>query len=59
VSAFACAVADRPDLLLIVLGGHNPDRESAQQTKRRYLARVRNAATAGRNRVLIVDQALS
>lgn len=59
MSAFACAVADRPDLFLIVLGGHNPDRESAQQAKRRYLARVRNAASAGRNQVLIVDQALS
>lgn len=59
VSAFARAAADRPDLFLVVLGGHRPDRESAQRAKDDYLHRVRDLASPIRDRVLILDRPLT
>src|SRR5712691_5156140 len=43
VSAFARAAMHRPDLFLLVLTGHCPDRESARRAKDRYLDAVRAA----------------
>jgi glycosyltransferase involved in cell wall biosynthesis len=59
VSAFARAAADRPDLFLVVLAGHRPDRESARRAKDGYLEAVRAAAGAVADRILLVDRALS
>ncbi len=59
VSAFARAAADRPDLFLIVLGGHTPDRESARRAKEGYLGQVRDTARAAQGRLLIVEHTLS
>jgi glycosyltransferase involved in cell wall biosynthesis len=59
VSAFARAAADRPDLFLVVLGGHRPDRESAQRAKDDYLDRIRDAVSAIRDRVLILEHPLT
>jgi glycosyltransferase involved in cell wall biosynthesis len=58
VSAFARAAADRSDLFLVVLGGHRPDRESAQRAKDGYLDRIRDAASAIRGRCLILEHPL-
>ncbi len=57
--AFACAAADRPDLFLVVLGGHRPDRESARRAKEGYLDRVRDAASTLGDRLLIVERTLT
>jgi glycosyltransferase involved in cell wall biosynthesis len=59
VSAFASAAADRPDLFLVVLGGHRPNRESAQRAKDDYLDRIRDAASAIRDRILILEEPLT
>ena len=59
VSAFARAAAGRPDLFLVVLAGHRPDRESARRAKDGYLEAVRAAADAAADRILFVDRALS
>jgi glycosyltransferase involved in cell wall biosynthesis len=59
VSAFARAAADRPDLFLVVLGGHRPDRESTQRAKDDYLDRVRDAASAIRDRCVILEDPLT
>jgi glycosyltransferase involved in cell wall biosynthesis len=59
VSAFARAAADRPDLFLVVLGGHRPDRESAQRAKDDYLDRIRDAASAIRDRCIILADPLT
>jgi glycosyltransferase involved in cell wall biosynthesis len=59
VSAFALAARDRPDLYLVVLAGHSPDRESAQRAKERYLSLVRAATGGLEDRILIVDRALT
>jgi glycosyltransferase involved in cell wall biosynthesis len=59
VSAFARAAADRPDLFLVVLGGHRPDRKSAQRAKDDYLDRIRDAVSAIRDRVLILEHPLT
>jgi glycosyltransferase involved in cell wall biosynthesis len=58
VSAFARAATDRPDLFLVVLGGHRPDRESARRAKASYLDRIGEAATSIRDRMLIVERTL-
>jgi glycosyltransferase involved in cell wall biosynthesis len=59
VSSFARAAADRPDLFLVVLGGHRPDRESARRAKDEYLDRIRDASSAIRDRVLIIEHPLT
>lgn len=59
VSAFAEAARDRPDLFLVVLAGHRPDRESARRAKDDYLTGVRAAADGLQGRILIVDHALT
>jgi glycosyltransferase involved in cell wall biosynthesis len=59
VSAFARAAADRPDLFLVVLGGHRPDRESARRAKDDYLDRIRDAASAIGDRFLILEHPLT
>jgi glycosyltransferase involved in cell wall biosynthesis len=59
VSAFARAVADRPDLFLVVLAGHRPDRESARRAKDDYVDLVRATAAGVEDRVLLVDRPLS
>jgi hypothetical protein len=59
VSAFARAAADRPDLFLVVLAGHRPDRKSARRAKDSYLRLVRAAAGALQGRILVVDRALT
>jgi glycosyltransferase involved in cell wall biosynthesis len=59
VSAFARTAADRPDLFLVVLGGHRPDRESARRAKDDYLDRIRDAASAIRDRCIILEDPLT
>ena len=59
VSAFAQAAAGRPDLFLVVLTGHRPDRESARRAKDNYVGSVRAAAECRGDRILMVDGALS
>jgi glycosyltransferase involved in cell wall biosynthesis len=59
VSAFGQAAADRPDLFLVLLAGHRPDRESARRAKESYLAVVRAAARGFEDRILIVDRQLT
>jgi glycosyltransferase involved in cell wall biosynthesis len=59
VSAFARAAADRPDLFLVVLGGHRPDRKSAQRVKDDYVDRIREAAGAVRDRFLFLEHPLT
>jgi glycosyltransferase involved in cell wall biosynthesis len=59
VSAFARAAADRPDLFLVLLSGHRPDRESARRAKDDYLGHIRDAAGAIRDRVLIIEHPLT
>jgi len=59
VSAFAKAAVNRPDLFLVVLAGHRPDRESARRAKDGYLGLVRATADGLADRVLIVECALS
>jgi glycosyltransferase involved in cell wall biosynthesis len=59
VSAFARAAAGRPDLFLVVLGGHRPDRESAQRAKDDYFDRVRDAASAIRDRCIVLTDPLT
>ena len=41
------------------LGGHRPDRESAQRAKDDYLDRIRDATSAIRDRVLILEHPLT
>jgi hypothetical protein len=52
-------VADRPDLILVVLAGHRPDRQSARRAKDDYLGLVRAATGGVEDQVLIVDRPLS
>ena len=59
VSSFARAAADRPDLFLVMLGGHRPDRESARRAKDDYLDRIRDASSAIRDRFLIIEDPLT
>jgi glycosyltransferase involved in cell wall biosynthesis len=59
VSAFVRAAVDRPDLFLVVLGGHRPDRESAQRAKGDYLDRIRDAASGIRDRCIILEDPLT
>jgi len=59
VAAFARAAAGRPELFLVVLAGHHPDRESARRAKDGYLGQVRAAAADLRGRILVVGQALA
>jgi glycosyltransferase involved in cell wall biosynthesis len=59
VSAFARAATGRPELFLVVIEGHHPDRESARQAKESYLDRIRDAACAMRDRMLIVERTLT
>lgn len=59
VDAFALAAPDRPDLFLVLLGGHRPAQQAALRAKEAYVSRVRAAARPVADRVLIVDQALS
>lgn len=59
VTAFARAAAGRPDLFLVVLGGHSPDRESARRAKESYFGQIRAAASPVRDRTLILEQALT
>lgn len=59
VSAFSLALAHRPDLFLVVLGGGRPDRESARRARDGYLDQVRDAVRSIRDRALIVDRTLS
>jgi glycosyltransferase involved in cell wall biosynthesis len=59
VSAFIRAAGDRPELFLVLLGGHRPDRESARRAADGYLGRVRDSASTIRDRLLIVEHALS
>jgi glycosyltransferase involved in cell wall biosynthesis len=59
VSAFARAATDRPDLFLVVLGGHRPDRESAQRAKDDYLDLIRDAASAIQDRCIILEDPLT
>lgn len=59
VSAFARALTDRPGLFLVVLGGLRPDRESARRAQASYLGRIRAAASATRDRMLVVERTLT
>ncbi len=59
VSAFARAAVGRPELFLVVLSGHRPDRESARRAKDSYLARLRDTASACRDRMLMVERTLT
>jgi len=59
VSAFAQAVADRPDLFLVLLVGARVDRESALRDQEAYFDRVREAARPVADRVLIIERTLS
>jgi glycosyltransferase involved in cell wall biosynthesis len=59
VAAFALAAAARPDLYLVVLAGHRPDRESERRAKDSYLSLVRVAAGGVEDRIMIVDRVLS
>jgi glycosyltransferase involved in cell wall biosynthesis len=59
VSAFAQAVGGRPDLFLVVLAGHRPDRESARRAKDSYIDTARAAADGTADRILYVDRTLS
>jgi glycosyltransferase involved in cell wall biosynthesis len=59
VRAFARAAVGRPDLFLVLLSGHRPDRESARWAKEGYLGRVRDAASAAGDRVLVVERTLT
>jgi len=59
VSAFAHAVADRPDLFLVLLVGARVDRESAVRDQEAYFDRVREAARQVADRVLIIERTLS
>jgi len=59
VSAFARAAAARPDLFLVVLGGHPPASAAARQTREVYLGGVRAMAGGIADRILIIDRTLS
>jgi len=59
VSAFARAAAARPDLFLVVLGGHRPTSQAARRAAEAYLRSVRTAAEAVAGRMLIIDRTLS
>ena len=59
VSAFAHAVADRPDLFLVLLVGARVDRESALRDQEAYFDRVREAARPVADRMLIIERTLS
>lgn len=59
VQAFAAAAASRPDLFLVLLRGHCPDRASAQRANEEYLRSIRRDAAAIQHRLLIIDRALS
>jgi hypothetical protein len=59
VSAFAQAAVARPDLFLVVLGGHFPPPGAALRIREAYLDSVRTAAAAVADRVLVVDRTLS
>jgi glycosyltransferase involved in cell wall biosynthesis len=59
VSGFARVAAARPDLFLVVLGGHCPDRESARRARDDYLGTVRVAAGRAAGQILIIEGALS
>lgn len=59
VSAFAWAAVARPDLFLVVLGGHFPQPGATRRAREAYLDSVRAAAAAVADRVLIVDRPLS
>jgi hypothetical protein len=59
VQAFARAAASRPDLFLVLLRGHCPDRASARRANDEYLRSVLADTAAIRHRMLLVDRALS
>jgi glycosyltransferase involved in cell wall biosynthesis len=56
-SAFARAAVARPDLFLVVLGGHLPSSAGARRTGAAYLDGVRAGAVAGR--MMIIERTLS
>jgi glycosyltransferase involved in cell wall biosynthesis len=58
VSAFRRAAAHRPELFLVVLAGHRPDRASARRAMDGYLDLVRAAAAGIEDRILVVGRAL-
>jgi glycosyltransferase involved in cell wall biosynthesis len=59
VSAFAQAAAVRPDLFLVVLGGHRPSSASTRRTGDAYRADITAAAGVGADRTVIIDRTLS
>jgi glycosyltransferase involved in cell wall biosynthesis len=58
VSAFAQARRARPELFLVVLGGHRPGQPRARRAQEGYLRRLRDAGTAA-GRVLLVERPLT
>jgi glycosyltransferase involved in cell wall biosynthesis len=58
-SAFAEAARARPDLFLVVLGGHLPSSPAARQAREAYLDGVRAAARTVADRTVIIDRTLS
>jgi len=59
ISAFTEAAAGRPELFLVVLVGHRPDRPSARLAQEGYLDLVRQRAARLSGRVRVIDQVLS
>lgn len=59
VQAFARAAASRPDIFLVLLRGHCPDRSSARRANQEYVRSVREDAVAIKHRMLVVNRTLS
>lgn len=59
VSAFGQAVAARPELFLVVLGGHHPGQRRAQRAQAAYASRMRETGRGAAARMLLVERPLS
>jgi hypothetical protein len=58
ISAFTEAAAGRPELFLVVLTGHRPDRPSARLAQESYLDLVRQRAARLSGRARVIDRVL-